>query len=168
MLIYNPPHGKSIRVPKAFAIRAIRVQRKNSIRVPKTFVLFELFVFKKAVHPSPTHQCWTQADHLVSYLSCPKTTISVARHDHYHYRITSLHNLLAVHNIHSMRQAADTGTCSDASAVKGRDATFLCINITAWYYQAIGQPSFVLITATCKRIHIQNVANNKLLRGFFH
>ena len=34
MLIYNPPHGKSIRVPKTFAIRAIRVQKKSvSIRV---------------------------------------------------------------------------------------------------------------------------------------
>ena len=32
MLIYNPPHGKSI-------------------RVPKTFVLFELFVFKKSSPP---------------------------------------------------------------------------------------------------------------------
>ena len=47
MLIYNPPHGKSIRVPKAFAIRAIRVQRKNSIRVPKTFVLFAIRVQRK-------------------------------------------------------------------------------------------------------------------------
>ena len=38
------PCAKNIR-----AIRAIRVQRKNSIRVPKTFVLFELFVFKERI-----------------------------------------------------------------------------------------------------------------------
>ena len=149
-------HGKSvsIRVPKTFDIRAIRVQRKNpcsSIRVPKTFVLFERFVFKKksvfihpyaknirvrerfvfkknlcssirvpktfvlesdscskkicvhlchlwenkiiirvqrkAVRPSPTHQCRTQTDYL--YLICharglpfpsPDTTITSSHH----------------------------------------------------------------------------------------
>ena len=66
---------------------------------------------------------------LLSYLSCPETTFPISRHDHYHYLITSLHNLLAIHNIHSMRQAADTGTCSDTSAVKGIDAAFLFIAI---------------------------------------
>ena len=67
----NPPHGKSI-------------------RVPKTFVLFELFVFKKAVRPSSTHQCRTQTDHL--YLIChvrrlpfpsPDTTITITPLHHF-------------------------------------------------------------------------------------
>ena len=105
MLIYNPPHGKSI-------------------RVPKTFVLFELFVFKKnRVQKKQSAQSHTPMQNpdgpLLSYLSCPETTFPISRHDHYHYLITSLHNLLAIHNIHSIRQAADTGTCCDASAVKG-------------------------------------------------
>ena len=120
-----------------------------SIRVPKTFVLFELFVFKERIlsvcqkhltfereirvqrkkivfkksSPPKSHTpMQNPGGPLLSYLSCPETTIPVSRHDHYHYFFTSLHNLLAIHNIHSMRQAADTGTCSDASAVKGIDA----------------------------------------------
>ena len=57
MLIYNPPHGKSIRVPKTFAIRAIRVQRKNSIRVPKTYVRF---VFKERnLSVCQKHSCYS-------------------------------------------------------------------------------------------------------------
>ena len=108
------PCAKNIRV-----IRAIRVQRKNSIRVPKTFDIREKFVFKKSSPPKSHTPMLNPDGPLLSYLSCPETTIPVSRHDHYFF--TSLHNLLAIHNIHSMRQAADTGTCSDASAVKGID-----------------------------------------------
>ena len=53
MLIYNPPHNK-IRVHPCAknirAIRAIRVQRKNSIRVPKTFDI-RYSCSKKEFHP---------------------------------------------------------------------------------------------------------------------
>ena len=51
MLIYNPPHGKSIRVPKTYSdIREIRVQKKQSAQVPHTnaeprrttFILFNI------------------------------------------------------------------------------------------------------------------------------
>ena len=88
-------------------------------------------VFKKSSPPKSHTPMQNPDGPPLSYLSCPETTIPVSRHDHYHYFFTSLHNLLAIHNIHTMRQAADTGTYSDASAVKGIDATFLCINITA-------------------------------------
>ena len=75
----------------------------------------------------------------LSYLSCPETTIPVSRHDHYSF--TSLHNLPAIHNIHTMRQAADTGTCCDASAVKGIDAcgrTVVCrLRADAFYSCAL-------------------------------
>ena len=95
-----------------------------SIRVPKTFVLFELFVLKKnrvqKSSPPKSHTPMQNPDGPpLSYLSCPETTFPISRHDHYHYSFTSLHNLLAIHNIHTMRQAADTSTCSDTSAVKG-------------------------------------------------
>ena len=131
--------------------------------MPKTFVRFERFVFKERIR---VHLCLSVCQkHSVrvqrksvfkkssppkfhtpmqnpggpplSYLSCPETTIPVSRHDH--YLITSLHNLLAIHNIHSMRQAADTGTCSDASAVKGIDAcgrTVVCRLCTDAFYSS--------------------------------
>ena len=108
MLIYNPPHGK-IRVHPCAknirAIRAIRVQKKS--------------VFKKKQSAQSHTPMQNPGGPPLSYLSCPETTIPISRHDHYHYSFTSLHNLSAINNIHTMRQAADTGTCSDASAVKG-------------------------------------------------
>ena len=141
MLIYNPPHGKSIRVPKTFVLFAIRVQRKNSIRVPKTFDIREKFVFKKSSPPKSHTPMQNPDGPLLSYLSCPETTIPVSRHDHNNYIFTSLHNLPAIHNIHTMRQAADTGTCSDASAVKGIDAcgrTVVCrLRADAFYSCAL-------------------------------
>ena len=100
-------------------LRTVNPCSSVSIRVPKTFVLFVRFVFKKAVHPSPTHQCRTQTDHLYLICHARRLPFPPSRHDHYHYSFTSLHNLPAINNIHTMRQAADTGTCSDASAVKG-------------------------------------------------
>ena len=104
------PHGKSV------SICEYLWETKIIIRVPKIFVTFELFVFKerirvylclsvcqkcsirvqrkfvfkKAVRPSPTHQCRTQADHL--YLICharrlpfpsPDTTISITSLHHF-------------------------------------------------------------------------------------
>ena len=56
MLIYNPPHGKSIRVPKTFVLFELfvfkknRVQKKQSAQVPHTnaeprrttFILFNI------------------------------------------------------------------------------------------------------------------------------
>ena len=56
MLIYNPPHGKSIRVPKTFVLferfvfKKNRVQKKQSAQVPHTnaeprrttFILFNI------------------------------------------------------------------------------------------------------------------------------
>ena len=68
-------------------LRTVNPCSSVSIRVPKTFVLFVRFVFKKAVRPSPTHQCRTQADHF--YLICharrlpfpsPDTTITSSHH----------------------------------------------------------------------------------------
>ena len=50
---------------------------------------------------------------------------------------SSFHNLLAINNVHAMRQAADTGTCSDTSAVKGIDAcgrTVACRLCTDAFY----------------------------------
>ena len=105
------PCAKNIR-----DIRAIRVQRKNPCSsVCQKHSLFEKFVFKKirvylclsvcqkysirvqrkfvfkkAVHPSPTHQCRTQTDHL--YLICharrlpspsPDTTITITSSHHF-------------------------------------------------------------------------------------
>ena len=132
MLIYNPPHGKSIRVPKTFVLFERFVFKERILSVcQKLRVIFEKFVFKKSSPPKSHTPMLNPDGPPLSYLSCPETTIPVSRHDHYHYFFTSLHNLLAIHNIHSMRQAADTGTCSDTSAVKGIDATFLCITITA-------------------------------------
>ena len=130
-------HQLSIRVPKTFVIRAIRVQRKNpclsvSIRVPKIFDSCSKKIRVQKSSPPKSHTpMQNPGGPPLSYLACPETTIPISRHDHYHYLFTSLHNLLAIHNIHTMRQAADTGTCSDTSAVKGIDATFLCITITA-------------------------------------
>ena len=86
MLIYNPPHGKSIRVPKAFAIRAIRVQRKNSIRVPKTFVLFELFVFKKSSPPKSHTPMLNPGGPLLSY-SISVTFPSLMKNEQSYFRI---------------------------------------------------------------------------------
>ena len=132
MLIYNPPHGKSIRVPKTFVLFELFVFKERILSVcQKLRVIFEKFVFKKSSPPKSHTPMQNPGGPPLSYLSCPETTIPISRHDHYHYFFTSLHNLLAIHNIHTMRQAADTGTCSDTSAVKGIDATFLCITITA-------------------------------------
>ena len=129
------PYAKNIR-----AIRAIRVQRKNSIRVPKTFDIREIRVQKSSPPKSHTPM-QNPGGPPLSYLPCPETTFPISRHDHYHYSFTSLHNLLAIHNIHSMRQAADTGTCSDASAVKGIDAcgrTVVCrLRADAFYSCAL-------------------------------
>ena len=98
-------------------------------------------VFKKSSPPKSHTPMQNPDGPPLSYLSCPETTIPVSRHDHYHYSFTSLHNLLAIHNIHSMRQAADTGTCSDASAVKGIDAcgrTVVCrLRADAFYSCAL-------------------------------
>ena len=83
MLIYNPPHGKSIRVPKTFAIR---VQRKNSIRVPKTFVLFELFVFKKSSPPKSHTPMLNPGGPLLSY-SISVTFPSLMKNEQSYFRI---------------------------------------------------------------------------------
>ena len=106
MLIYNPPHGKSIRVPKTFVLFELfvfkknRVQKKQSAQVPHTNAEPRRTTFILSVMPGDYHS-------------------RLPRHDHFHYLFTSFHYLLAIHNIHSMRQAADTSTCSDTSAVKG-------------------------------------------------
>ena len=130
MLIYNPPHGKSIRVPKTFAIR-YSCSKKEFHPCAKNirYSCSKKNRVQKSSPPKSHTPMQNPGGPPLSYLSCPETTIPVSRHDHYFF--TSLHNLLAIHNIHSMRQAADTGTCSDASAVKGIDAAFLCIAITA-------------------------------------
>ena len=97
----NPCLSVSIRVPKIFdsCSKKIRVQKKQSAQVPHTNAEPRRTIFILSVMPGDYH--------------------SISRHDHYHYLFTSLHYLLAINNIHSMRQAADTGTCSDTSAVKG-------------------------------------------------
>ena len=92
MLIYNPPHGK-IRVHPCAknirAIRAIRVQKKSCS--------------KKAVRPSPTHQCRTQADHHTLFNICH---ISFA----YEKRTVLFQYLLTVLYYHSGMSTSTYGT----------------------------------------------------------
>ena len=52
MLIYNPPHGKSIRVPKTFVLFELFVFKERILSVcQKLRVIFEKFVFKKSSPP---------------------------------------------------------------------------------------------------------------------
>ena len=135
--VFIHPCDKNIRV-----IRAIRVQKNPclsvSIRVPKIFDSCSKKIRVQKSSPPKSHTpMQNPGGPPLSYLACPETTIPISRHDHYHYLFTSLHNLLAIHNIHTMRQAADTGTCSDTSAVKGIDAcgrTVVCRLCTDAFY----------------------------------
>ena len=67
MLIYNPPHGKSI-------------------RVPKTFVLFELFVFKKSSPPKSHTPMLNPGGPLLSY-SISVTFPSLMKNEQSYFRI---------------------------------------------------------------------------------
>ena len=51
MLIYNPPHGKSIRVPKTFVLFERFVFKERILSVCQKHLTFERFVFKKSSPP---------------------------------------------------------------------------------------------------------------------
>ena len=68
MLIYNPPHGKSIRVPKTFVLFELFVFKE---RIPsvcqKLRVIFEKFVFKKSSPPKSHTPMLNPGGPLLSY-----------------------------------------------------------------------------------------------------
>ena len=102
MLIYNPPHGKSIRVPKTLIFERF-VFKEKIHSCAKNIRYSRNSCSKKAVHPSPTHQCRTQADHLYLIQICH---ISFA----YEKRTVLFQNLLTVLYYHSSMSASTYGT----------------------------------------------------------
>ena len=68
MLIYNPPHGKSIRVPKTFVLFELFVFKERILSVcQKLRVIFEKFVFKKSSPPKSHTPMLNPGGPLLSY-----------------------------------------------------------------------------------------------------
>ncbi len=87
MLIYNPPHGKSIRVPKTFVLFELFVFKERILSVcQKLRVIFEKFVFKKSSPPKSHTPMLNPGGPLLSY-SISVTFPSLMKNEQSYFRI---------------------------------------------------------------------------------
>ena len=87
MLIYNPPHGKSIRVPKTFVLFELFVFKERILSVcQKLRVIFEKFVFKKCSPPKSHTPMLNPGGPLLSY-SISVTFPSLMKNEQSYFRI---------------------------------------------------------------------------------
>ena len=87
MLIYNPPHGKSIRVPKTFVLFELFVFKERILSVcQKLRVIFEKFVFKKSSPPKSHTPMQNPGGPLLSY-SISVTFPSLMKNEQSYFRI---------------------------------------------------------------------------------